>query len=48
MHKIFTNGSFPEYTRYEAPECAVAEVFSEGVLCQSGDTEDYDIYNPWG
>jgi hypothetical protein len=32
---------------YEMPECVVTELVSEGLLCQSGDNEDYDIINPW-
>jgi len=32
---------------YETPDCVVSEVISEGLLCQSGDTEDYDVINPW-
>ena len=32
---------------YETPECAVTGLVSEGILCQSGNTEDYDPINPW-
>lgn len=32
---------------YIAPDCSVIELDAEAVLCQSGNTEDYDIYDPW-
>ncbi|MCR5547153.1 MAG: hypothetical protein K6F25_00180 [Bacteroidales bacterium] len=32
---------------YEMPECVVTVLVSEGILCQSGDNEDYDIIYPW-
>lgn len=33
---------------YTAPECSIVSGNYDSVLCQSGNTEDYNIIDPWG
>lgn len=40
-------GTTRTYEQYSAPESSVVELDTDAVLCQSGNTEDYDIYDPW-
>lgn len=45
--KFEYTGTLSSNEQYIAPDCSVIELDTDTVLCQSGNTEDYDIYDPW-